>query len=111
MAKAMDQTKPSDPKMEEIVRQPKASMILPATNGVTATAKRLKKCVVPWMRPRSDLGNQSCIPRLATGKAPAPPSPRRNLAANNGQSPSAAPVIMAATDHQDMIAVRTFFGP
>src|SRR5581483_677246 len=63
------------------------------------------------MRPRSDLGNQSCMPRLATGKAPASPSPRKNRAPNSDPSPSAAPVIMAAMDHQDMIAVRTFLGP
>ena len=50
----------------------------PATSGVMATAKRLKKCVVPWMRPRSDRGNHSCMPRLATGKAPASPMPRRS---------------------------------
>ena len=33
-----------------------------------ATAKRLKKWVMPWMRPRSDGANQSCMARLATGK-------------------------------------------
>src|ERR1700693_1232678 len=63
------------------------------------------------MRPRSALANQSCMPRLATGKAPASPSPKRNRAVNSEARPRAAPVITAATDHQVMITVRTFLGP
>jgi hypothetical protein len=94
-----------------MARQPNASMMVPATSGVTATANRLKKWVVPWMRPRSDRGNQSCMPRLATGNAPASPRPRKKRAANREVRPRAAPVATAATDHHDMIAVSTRFGP
>src|SRR5579864_350676 len=86
-------------------------MILPATNGVTATANRLKKCVVPWMRPRSALANHNCMPRLATGNAPASPRPSRKRALKSDVIPRAAPVITAAIDHQDMITVSTFLGP
>ncbi len=76
-----------------------------------ATAKRLKKCVVPWMRPRSTRGNQSCMPRLATGNAPASLKPSEKRAPNSEPNPNAAPVITAVTDHSDMITVSTRFGP
>ena len=76
-----------------------------------ATAKRLKKWVMPWMRPRSDGANQSCMARLATGNAPASPMPSRSLAVTSEPKPVATPVNIADVDVHAIRMFSTLLGP
>src|SRR5437660_4513200 len=97
--------------MQKIQRQPHAFMMMTASGGVITTARRLKQWVIPWTKPRSDFGNQSCIARLAVGKAPASPKPKAKRIAKNDTAPAPQAVAAVIKDQHGTIARSTRFGP
>src|SRR6266481_3920891 len=94
-----------------MVRQPNATMMLTATNGVIATANRLKLCVTPCTSPRSDLANHNCIARVAMGNAPASLNPRTKRIAIRVTTPVVNPVKTTVSDQKGIIARSTLLGP
>src|SRR6266699_518862 len=94
-----------------MVRHPKATIILTATNGVIATANRLKLCVTPCTSPRSDFANHSCMARVAIGNAPASLSPRTKRIEISEIIPVVIPVATTVSDQKGMIARSTLLGP
>src|SRR3977135_1139067 len=94
-----------------MVRQPNATRMLTATNGVIATANRLKLCVTPCTSPRSDLANHSCMARVAMGNAPASLNPRTKRVPISDITPVVKPVPTTVSDQKGMIARSTFLGP
>ena len=85
--------------------------IITASSGVITTAKRLKQWVMPWTNPRSDFGNQSCIARLAVGKAPASPKPKAKRIAQKDVAPDPKAVAAVIKDQNGTIARSTRSGP
>ena len=82
-----------------------------ATSGVIAIARRLKQWVMPCTNPRSDFGNQSCMARLAVGKAPASPRPKAKRTQKKEVAPDAQAVAAVIKDQNGTITRRTRLGP
>ena len=86
-------------------------MIITATSGVIAIARRLKQWVMPCTNPRSDFGNQSCMARLAVGKAPASPRPKAKRTQKRDVAPDAQAVAAVIKDQNGTITRSTRLGP
>ena len=63
-----------------------------------AAPSRLALWVMPCTKPRSCLGNQSCMARVAPGNAPPSPTPNRKRSAMNEVAPVAHAVAAVITD-------------
>src|SRR5262252_9600956 len=59
-------------------------MIKTTSGGAMAAPRRLALCVSPWTKPRSSRGYQSCIERVAPGKAPASPTLKDGIGPDKG---------------------------
>ena len=73
-------------------------MISTTIGGAIAAPARLALCVMPCTKPRSRRGYQSCIARVAPGKAPASPTPNRKRTAMNEVALKAAAVAAVMID-------------
>ncbi len=92
-------------------RHPSASIILTATNGVMAIPNRLKQWVTPCTVPRSDLGNQNCITRVAVGNPPASPRPNTKRMPTREAMPEATEVDAVIKDQKGTMTRNTIRGP
>src|ERR1019366_7137497 len=61
-------------------------MMSTTTGGAMAAPRRLALWVTPWTKPRSWRGYQSCMARVAPGKAPASPMPNRKRSTINDRA-------------------------
>src|SRR5262249_23528761 len=52
-------------------------MINTTIGGAIAAPRRLALCVIPWTKPRSSRGYQSCMAQVAPGNAPAAPPKKK----------------------------------
>jgi hypothetical protein len=73
-------------------------MMATTIGGAIAAPARLALCVIPCTKPRSSRGYQSCIARVATGKAPASPIPNRKRTTMNDTALPAIAVAAVITD-------------
>ena len=73
-------------------------MISTTTGGAMAAPRRLALWETPCTRPRSWRGNQSCMERVATGKAPPSPTPNINRTKTKDIAPLAKAVSAVMTD-------------
>ena len=86
-------------------------MINTTSGGATAAPRRLALCVIPWTKPRSSRGYQSCMARVAPGNAPASPMPNIKRRVTNETAPVAAAVAAVMTDQYPTMTVNTLRAP
>src|ERR1700737_1277793 len=86
-------------------------MMLTARKGTIATANRLKLWVTPCTMPRSALGNQSCIARVAAGNAPDSANPKTKRIPMSDPTPAAMAVIAVIRDQKGTTIRSTKRGP
>ena len=86
-------------------------MIKTTSGGAIAAPRRLALCVNPCTKPRSSRGYQSCIERVAPGKAPASPIPNKNRTTMNDAAPLAAAVAAVITDQYATMVPITGLAP
>src|ERR1700680_2915552 len=86
-------------------------MMLTARKGTIATANRLKLWVTPCTMPRSALGNQSCIARVAAGNAPDSANPKTKRIPMSDATPAAMAVIAVIKDQKGTTIRSTKRGP
>src|SRR5450755_1030979 len=91
--------------------QPQAAMIATATRGTAVVANWPQLWVTPLTRPRSDLGNQFCIARVAAGHAAASPMPKTKRITSIETKPTASVVVMVINDQNSTTMVSTLRAP
>ena len=86
-------------------------MMATATIGTRVVANWPQLCVTPFTRPRSDLGNQYCIERVAAGQALASPMPKTNRITTIDTKPTACAVTIVISDQNSTTMVSTLRAP
>ena len=93
------QSSPSEPKIKNVGRQPKRMTRNPESGKATEPASREPVWAIPCAKPRSRMGIQRAMARLAVGKAPASPIPNRKRITISETAFQAAPVAAVKRDH------------
>src|SRR5579871_5944547 len=99
MNQAIDHMAPTIANTQKAERHPHLFASLTVSGGVIAAPSREKACVSPCANARSVDGTHCVSARVAVGKAPASPTPRKNRA-NQNEVLLHAPTITAVSTDQ-----------
>src|SRR5262245_1199714 len=105
------QITPRIPKIKKDTLQPANAMIATTIGGASAPPNRVPMNKTPCALPTSRLGNHREKLREIVGKAPASPTPNRNLVPSSTGKFHANPVAIVNADHQTTIRVIIRRGP
>src|SRR5262245_11374000 len=102
---------PTTPKSRKGNRHPHSTIKAATTPWVRAPARREPEWVTPWANPRSEVASQRENARVALGKAPASPAPKRKRITTNEVVFQAETVSIVNADHQSTMEESMRLGP